>query len=228
MRFFALETNKDKIVRQFCHDHDGECVILITRFHGLSFLFRIAREILITTALIAGAITAWALNFPMAWTAGILTGLWFVLAPINLIKAYIDWVYDFIIVTTDKVILVDQTSIFKREVMPIHVENIGGISAFTQLWNIFPFGGMSIHLKEGRGGEDVTRKFVPNAQVVAGKISDVITKYQRHQYRNGDLGRTKAHSAEQTAAAVTAQNVAAHQKPSSSAQPIQTPAEATS
>jgi hypothetical protein len=63
------------------------------------------------------------------------------------------------------------------------VENIGGISTFTQFWDIFPFGGMFIHLKEGLGGKDAVIKYVPNAQVMAGKISDVVTRYQRHNYQ---------------------------------------------
>ena len=224
MRFFALETNKDKIIRQFCHDHDGECVVLMTRYHGLSFFFAIFRDIVVTVGLCAIGITAFLFNAPMVWTIGILAGIWCLISPLHIIKAYIDWMYDFIVVTTDKVILADQTSIVKREIMPIHIENIGGISAFTQFWNIFPFGGISIHLKEGRGGEDITKKYVPRAQIVASKISDVVTRYQRHQYRNHDLGEPKQASAAQQAAAVTARHVADHPGHSASAQPSQTPA----
>jgi hypothetical protein len=99
-----------------------------------------------------------------------------------MLKAYIDWTYDFIIITTDKVILVDQTSIFKQEIMPLHLENIGGISTFTQYMDIFPFGGISIHLKEGKGGEDVMLKYVPRAKEVAGTLSDVVTTYQRRAH----------------------------------------------
>jgi len=159
----------------------------MTYYHGLSFMFAIVREIFLTVALFGAGITAWAFNLPMVWVTGILMGLWFVFVFFNIIKAYIDWYYDFILVTTDKVILVDQTSIFKQEVMPIHIENIGGVSVFTQFWSIFPFGGICIHLKEGRGGEDISKKYVPRAQEVAGKISDVITCYQRHQYKGEEI-----------------------------------------
>jgi len=66
--------------------------------------------------------------------------------------------------------------------MPIQIENIGGVSTFTQYWDIFPFGGISIHLKEGRQGKDITKQFVPDAREFAGKISDIITRYQRRHY----------------------------------------------
>ena len=123
------------------------------------------------------------MNLHVWWTFGILSVIWFFFVFSSLLKIYIDWRYDFIVVTTDKVILVDQTLFFKQQIMPIHVENIGGISTFTQFWDIFPFGGMFIHLKEGLGGKDVEVKYVPHAQVLAGKISDVVTRYQRHNYQ---------------------------------------------
>ena len=194
MQIFALQTDKNEIIRRFCHDHDGECVVLMTHYHGLSFLFASIREIFLTIILLAIGIVAWIFGFPMAWTLGILALLWFVLVFFNVSKAYLDWYYDFIIVTTDKIILVDQTSIFHRDVMPIHIENIGGISSFTQFWNIFPFGGLCIHLKEGRGGKDITKKYIPRSQEVAGKISDVVTRYQRHQYKGEDLQTPKEKS----------------------------------
>ena len=187
MRILALQTDRDKLIKKFCHEHGGEQVVLMTYYHGLSFMFAIAREIILTVTLFAAGIAAWMFNLPMAWVTGILGGLWFVFVFFNVIKAYIDWYYDFILVTTDKVILVDQTSVFKQEVMPIHIENIGGVSTFTQFWNIFPFGGICVHLKEGRGGEDISKKYVPRAQEVASKISDTITRYQRHQYKGQDM-----------------------------------------
>ena len=183
MRIFALQTDRQKIIRRFCHDHEGESVVHFTHYHGLSFLFRTLKDVFYTIVLITLGVVAVLLNLHMGWTLGILGLVWFFFVFSNLLKIYIDWRYDFIVVTTDKVILVDQTLFFKQQIMPIHIENIGGISTFTQFWDIFPFGGMFIHLKEGLGGKDVIIKYVPNAQVMAGKISDVVTRYQRHNYQ---------------------------------------------
>jgi len=177
MRIFALETDISKIKARFCHA--GEKEVLLTYYHGLSFLFAILREILITIVLLIIGIVGGIFGWPMMWTIGILFILWVVFVFFNVIKAYIDWAFDFILITTDKVILMDQTSIFKREIKPIHIENIGGVSTQTQFWDIFPFGAICIHLKEGLGGHSITKRYVPRAQKVASALSDIITAYQR-------------------------------------------------
>jgi hypothetical protein len=177
MKFLALETDINKIKQAYCHD--GECEVHFTRYHGLSFFFAILREILITICLFALGIVGWVLDWPMGWLAWALFLFWLIFAFYNVIKAYIDWMYDFIFVTTDKIILVDQTSIFHREIHPIHLENVGSVSTETQLCGLFPFGKLCIRLKEGLGGDDLTLKFVPYAGKVASKISDVVTRYQR-------------------------------------------------
>ncbi len=177
MRIFALETDTGKILRKFCHE--GEQVLHETRYHGLSFFFAIMRDLGITILAFAGAAVAISYGLPVLWTLLIIFLLWFFFAFLNILKAYIDWVFDRIIITTDKIILIDQTSIFKHEIKPLHIENIGGISNRTQFWNVFPLGTLQIHLKEGMGGDDITLKYVPNAEEVASKMSDAITRYQR-------------------------------------------------
>lgn len=185
MKIFALETDIQKIKERYCHGRDGECEVLFTRYHGLSFLFAILREIIITIILftigIMGAVWGWSMD----WTIGILVIVWVIFVFFNVLKAYIDWMYDFIFVTTDKVVLVDQTSFFRREVKPIHIENIGGVSMHTQFGGIFPFGAIHIHLKEGEGGGDIEKYYVPNAENVSSKISAIVTAYQRHDPPQG-------------------------------------------
>ena len=177
MRFLALETDINKIKQAYCHD--GECEILFTRYHGLSFFFAILREIILTIVLFGLGIVGWFFEWPMGWLAWMLFLFWPFFVVFNVVKAYIDWMFDFIFVTTDKIILVDQTSFFRRQINPIHIENIGGVSIETQLWGLFPFGKLHIRLKEGLGGETIILKFVPYAGKVASQISDVVTRFQR-------------------------------------------------
>ena len=66
---------------------------------------------------------------------------------------YIDWKFDFIDLTTDKVIIVDQGSIFRRTIKQINLENIASVTSKTQFLNLFPFGVVHIDLKEGHGQE---------------------------------------------------------------------------
>ncbi|OIO55734.1 hypothetical protein AUJ46_00350 [Candidatus Peregrinibacteria bacterium CG1_02_54_53] len=186
MRIFALETDVEKLKKQFLSA--GEQEVLMTYYHGLSFFFASLREMIISIVMVlvvAGAIW-W--GAPPWWTAGILFLLWFVFVFFNLLKAYIDWAYDFILVTTDKIIFVDQTSFFRQEIKPLNLENVGGVSVQTQYWNIFPFGIVSVHLKEGLGGDRIIKSYVPRAREVAAKISEVVTRYQRYDHQPENSG----------------------------------------
>jgi len=180
MKFFALETDISKIKQRFCHEAEGECEVLTTHYHGLSFLFAIVREVFITIFLFGVGVTGFYLQWPMFWLLVILVCVWVFFVFFNVMKAYIDWYFDFIFVTTDKIVLVDQTSFFHQKVNPIHIENIGSVTAETQFWGIFGFGCIRINLKEGEGGSQVKLDYVPNADVIAGQISDVVTQFQRH------------------------------------------------
>ena len=178
MRLFALDTRAmETICKRYCTA--GEKEILLTHYHWMSFLLRSFREFLITLLLITLVAVAWELEWPLAEIIGTVVSVWVIFVLFRVLKAYIDWRFDFLLVTTDKIVLVDQTSIFSRQEKPIHLENVGGIAAATQFWDIFPFGKITIHLKEGLGGDAVTIYFVPHAQQVAATVADVVTKYQR-------------------------------------------------
>ena len=183
MRILALETDPEKIIQQTLSE--GEEVVLMTYYHALSFLFATLREIFITITFFFLGVGFWYFGAPMLWVTGGLFVLWFFFIFFNLMKAWIDWRYDFILVTTDKLVLVDQTSIIRQKINPIHLENIGSIASETQFWNLFGFGKVIVNLKEGEGGQFLTLTFVPNADQVAAKISQTVTYYQRYIDGNG-------------------------------------------
>jgi len=179
MRIFALETDIEKI--KACFLHAGENEVLTTRFHILSFFFAIIKEVVLTSMLLIFGLAGFMLNWPQNWVWGTIGVVFLGVAFPRFVKFYIVWMFDFIMITTDKVLLVDQTSIFKREIKPIHLENIGGVSTETQFWDVFRLGALCLHLKEGLGGQSITKKYVPYAGRVAGILSDVVTAYQRRQ-----------------------------------------------
>jgi hypothetical protein len=184
MRLFALDTKAtQKICARYCTQ--GEEVVLLTRYHWLSFLIRAFREFVVTIAMFALIAVAWTYHWPLVEIIGTVVSLWVVFVFFRVLKMFVDWRFDTLLVTTDKIVLVDQTSIFSREEKPIHLENVGGIAAETQFWDVFPFGKMTIHLKEGLGGDAITVYFVPHAQEVAATIVDVVTKYQRKGHTTG-------------------------------------------
>jgi hypothetical protein len=181
MRIFALETDIEKIKNRFVCE--GEKVKHITHYHGASFFFASIREILVTLLLLITGVVAWFFNAPMGFTVIVLVLIWIFFVLFSGLKAYIDWCYDLVIVTTDKIILVDQTSIFKQKVNPIHIENIGSVTSLTQFWDIFSFGIVEINLKEGEGGGKIVLHYVPEARDVAAHITDAVTHYQRWEGR---------------------------------------------
>lgn len=179
MRILALETNPERVKQDFCGS--DETLILTTRYHWMSFMFAIVREIFLTIVFFTVGTIAWEYGLPLSFILPALIALWFVFIFFRLTKALIDWRFDLILVTSDKVILVNQSSLFKREIHPIHLENIGSVTARTQFWNVFPFGVIQINLKEGLGDKVLTLRYVPHAQHIAGRISDVVTRFQRGQ-----------------------------------------------
>lgn len=189
MRIFALETNVHKIVEQFCTAN--ECVILLTFFHPFYFLSIAVRELFVTALLIAAGFGGWYLGADPRWAAGLAATAWTAFALPRLIKAFIDWRYDFMLVTTDKVVLVDQSSIFHRQVKPVHIENIGSVDMKTQWLGIFNFGAIYINLKEGESGEPIIRKYVPHVTDVASKMSSAVTSFQRGSFEDNDKHRLK-------------------------------------
>ena len=185
MRILALETDPEVIKNQCLSN--GEEVVLMTYYHALSFFFATVREVFVTMFIFSIGIGLWFLEVPMLWVSGVLFTVWFFFIFFNFLSAWLDWRYEFILVTTDKLVLVDQTSLIRQKVNPIHLENIGSIASETQYGNIFGFGKIIINLKEGEGGGVIALKFVPNADQVAAKISSTVTYYQRYVDGNGPI-----------------------------------------
>lgn len=178
MRIFALETDVEKIKRPFLSEEESE--IATVYFHGFRFFLILARDAFLTALLISLGIAFSFMNMPVSWIliAGVL--MWFVFICIPLLKAYLDWRFDFLLVTTDKIVVVDQSSLFRHRITPINLENFASVSIETQFWNLFPFGILSFSLKEGTG-DSVMLKYVPNVEEVASRISNAITIFQRRK-----------------------------------------------
>lgn len=180
MRILALDTNIEGVKRRFLSANEQE--ILTAYRHGFFFFLQIILQIVLTMGLIAAgvALNTWDVlpDIPSWWIIGVLALLWILLAFPTILKAFLDWKFDCIFVTTDKVVLVDQSSLFHRRITPMNLENFASVTAASQFWNLFPFGALHFQLKEGIG-EDITMKYIPNADEVAAKIADTVTLYQR-------------------------------------------------
>lgn len=179
MRIFALETDIQKIKDRFLAH--GEREIFTATPHLFRFLTAIIREFIITVVIVMVALLVYSTG--IVDLATVLIGavvLWFLLVSYGLLQAYIDWKYDFIFLTTDKLIIVDQRSLFRKSLTPINLENLGDVVAETQWLNLFDFGMLHFALKEGQGPE-IVLKYMPHADKLVAMISQQITLYQRRK-----------------------------------------------
>ncbi|MFH0769846.1 MAG: hypothetical protein V1926_00540 [Candidatus Peregrinibacteria bacterium] len=179
MRILALETDLNRIKDRYCNN--DEELVLMTRFHGLRFFFASIKLFLIAVLLAAFAVAALFSGLTWEWTLPIFALLGLVLVGFPLIKYFIDWRFDVLIVTTDKIILVDQTLLFRQEINPIHFEHVGRIVTQTQFYDLFNFGMLKIHIEEGIESQAIVLKYVPHLLESAAKISSAVTRHQRHE-----------------------------------------------
>ncbi len=189
MRIFALETDTEKVKKRFLAH--GEEEIFTVSPHCMSFFVRSSWDIVITAFLLFVAVYSYQIDLVTGGTAALMFGVsWFLLVFFSLIEAYIDWKYDFIFLTTDKLIIVDQMSLFRKSITPINLENLGDTVTQTQWLNLFDFGIIHFALKEGSGPE-IVLKFIPHADTLVAKIAEQVTLYQRRKdfvipYRSTD------------------------------------------
>lgn len=179
MKIFALDTDIRHIKERFLAH--GEREIFTATPHVFRFLTAIVREILLTIAIVAVAVFVASLDV-LHWETVLLASvvLWLALVFFGLLQAFMDWKYDFIFLTTDKLIIVDQHSLFRKAITPINLENLGDVVAETQWLNLFDFGMIHFALKEGQGPE-IVLKFMPHADKLVAMISQQITLYQRRK-----------------------------------------------
>jgi hypothetical protein len=170
--------------------HGEEQIFTVTP-HIMLFLLKIFWDIVVTGVLFFVMVYSYNIGLLAAETAFFLfLVVWFLFVFFSLIEAFVDWKYDFIFLTTDKLIIVDQMSFFRKSITPINLENLGDVVAQTQWLNLFNFGIMRFSLKEGNGPE-IVLKYIPDADKLVAKIAQQITLYQRRKdfivpYRHPD------------------------------------------
>ncbi|MBI4129121.1 hypothetical protein HY464_00340 [Candidatus Peregrinibacteria bacterium] len=189
MHLLALDTDIEGVKRRFLSTNEQE-VLTVFR-HGFSFFLQTILQVVLTIGLIATgvALNMWDIfpwDIPSWWIMGFLALLWIFLAFPTILKAFLDWKFDFIFVTTDKVVIANQSSLFHHRITPMSLENFASVTAASQCWNLFAFGSLNFQLKEGTG-KDMTMKYIPNADEVAAKISDTITQYERRFMKGSSL-----------------------------------------
>ncbi len=177
MRIFALETDIEKVKRRYITPDETE--VFTTHRHGFYFIKTIFVDVLFSILLGAMAYLSYVNDVMAAFQVVLVAlGVWGFIAFFSLLRAFLDWQYDFITLTNEKLIIVNQSSVFKQEVNPLNLHNIHSISTETQWLNLFGFGGVRIVIKEAVQ-TDLLLTFIPRSEDIVAKISAAITESDR-------------------------------------------------
>ncbi len=175
MKILALETNEDRLKEDLITAN--EQLLLAIHFSGFLFGARLIRSIfwtLVLTGVTIGEILAGVEPF---WAILLSIIIWIPWVGWRMLTAWIDWRYDVLLVTTDKIIVVDQSSIVRSSIQQMNIENIASVTAHTQFGDLFPFGRLCFDLKEGTG-QRMILPYVPRARAVASTIANIVMDFQ--------------------------------------------------
>jgi hypothetical protein len=178
MRIFALETNTEKLNKSFLSA--GEQIIAGIRFSPFLFILRSLGAFVLTAAFIATGVVLAQFQLPAGIDVISLSLVWFFAVFLRWLTAFIDWRFDVLLITSEEVVIVDQSSLFRVKIRQMNLDNIASVAAESQFGNILPFGRIHLELKEGTG-QEVVLPYIPQAAKVASIISDTIVLYQRRK-----------------------------------------------
>jgi hypothetical protein len=174
MKILALQTNVQEIQKAFVAE--GEDVLLSTRSHFFAFLL----PMIVKTIVFLVFVSVFTGYILMA-DEGNVVAAWLLLASVivyayQFFTSYIDWRFNYLIITTMKVVVVEQRSMFHNNIYPIHLENISSTSVESQFFGFFQCGKLHIHLKERVGGStrDIVQSYVPSPDAVAGIVENAV------------------------------------------------------
>ncbi len=189
MRFLALQTDVNVLKKQFILQDEQE--ILTTTHHPFVFLFPAFGTTLIALPLIA--LIGYAFVAAPSTNLELLTGITLLIAMLVygylLFKWYIDWCYNFLIVTTDKIIVITHMSIFYQHVNPIHLDNLMSVKCESRFLGVWHCGLLHITLREKQKGGpnvDVVVHYIHKPETIASAIEHGMSLLQQKSQIHAD------------------------------------------
>jgi hypothetical protein len=170
MRIFALETDTQKLIQSFLSP--GETVVLFLRFSAFLFILKTIVFLFLTAVFVAIGYALSSVGLPPLWVWAALAVLWLVTVFYPWLCAFIDWRYDFILLTSKELVFVDQSFIFHASVRQLTLDSVVSVTAESQYAHLFGFGQLRFDID---GSEtDLAYGYVPKAELVANVISDAL------------------------------------------------------
>lgn len=191
MKLLALEANARKIKKRFMVE--GEEELLSSTRHVFAFLLPLLW------------ISPLTVLFIVAWGAGLAFGLdfllitiilyaWLLFALVMAMNGFIEWRYNFLVVTTEKLVIVDHRFIFSQIIRPVPLENVATLDSGSQYLGIGNCGYVNLHLSEVKQGTNTELRLdrLPKPDVIAGIIENARTlKSQRLPSDKGTQEQTQ-------------------------------------
>lgn len=191
MRFLALDTDLRGLKRQFIVE--GEEELLSSCRHWFAFAGPLLWIVPLSLLFIGLWITATGMGMDLLTTTPFLYA-WLIFALGMAIHGFIEWRYNALVVTTDKLVLIDHRFVFKQLIRPVPLEHIVTTQAGTQFLGIGNCGYVSLHLTEFSGGENRKLRLdrMPKPDVLAAAIENArVLKSQRMPVDKGTQEQTE-------------------------------------
>lgn len=178
MRFFALETNIEVLKKKFLVE--GEEAALATHRHFVAFLIHAFWPVIGGVAVSAGLMAATAAGLLSIEWYVLLLAAFFAIEAMLLFGAWSQWKYNFIIVTTQKVVIIEQQT-FYQHIHPLPFNSISNTRVESQFFGIFRCGVLHINTTvPERGGQyqELPCPYMPKPENIAAVIENglVLTK----------------------------------------------------
>lgn len=178
MKLLAVETNIRKLKAQFVNETEQEALTVYK--HGWQMYFAMLPVCIVYVAAMIGLAGLVSRGIFVDDALFMATGFTF-LAALMTMFAFFDWRYDFILFTTDKMVIVD-SSLLKQRVEPINLEHLMSVIGSTRWANLFGYGSLRIMMEEA-GKPYIDLHYIPDIAETAARITDIITDFQRRKMR---------------------------------------------
>ena len=176
MKFLALQTDIHALRKQFIPEGEHEImtvakhpIVFFAAFIWYTILFIIMSSLRLVTFFYVSDATG-------LMIIDVLSVIVFLLYLYQLIKAYVAWRYNFLIITSDKIVIVEHQSFLRQDVNTVHLENIKRSHAESQFFGIFRCGIVEIRLDEqiGATAQVILLRYIPAADTVVSAIENAI------------------------------------------------------
>ncbi len=191
MRFLALEANIRKLKKRFMVE--GEEELLSSTRHVFAFLIPMMWIVPSTAVVFMAWATAAGAGFDIFAATAILFA-WGVFALGMALHGFIEWRYNFIVVTTEKIVIVDHRFVFSQSIRPVPLENIATTDVGSQYLGLGHCGFVNLHLSEVEKGTNKEFRLdrLPKPDVIAGVIENARSlKSQRAPADKGTAGQSE-------------------------------------